>query len=62
MTETFRTRTELARVIALVTEGRVQPVVDAVLPLERANEALARLERGTVVGRVVLRVGDAAKQ
>jgi D-arabinose 1-dehydrogenase-like Zn-dependent alcohol dehydrogenase len=58
----YATRTELARVIALVTEGRVQPVVDAVLPLERANEALARLERGTVVGRVVLRVGDAAKQ
>jgi D-arabinose 1-dehydrogenase-like Zn-dependent alcohol dehydrogenase len=47
---------ELERAIALVADGRVQTVVDRVLPLERANEALEALEAGDVVGRVVLDV------
>jgi 2-desacetyl-2-hydroxyethyl bacteriochlorophyllide A dehydrogenase len=47
-------RDELERAIRLVADGRVQTVVDRVLPLERANEAFAALEAGEVVGRVVL--------
>lgn len=47
---------ELERAIALVADGRVQTIVDRVLPLERANEALEALEAGDVVGRVVLDV------
>lgn len=42
--------------ISLLASGRVQNVIDDVLPLERANEALERLSAGKVVGRTVLRV------
>lgn len=49
-------RDELERAIRLVADGRVQTVVDRVLPLERVNEAFAALEAGEVVGRVVLEI------
>jgi D-arabinose 1-dehydrogenase-like Zn-dependent alcohol dehydrogenase len=47
---------ELDRVVSLVADGRVEPVVDRVLPLSAANEAFDALESGEVVGRVVLDV------
>lgn len=47
---------ELERAIRLVADGRVRMVIDAVEPLERANEAFGALEAGEVVGRVVLDV------
>jgi alcohol dehydrogenase len=49
-------RDELERAIRLVADGRVQTVVDRVLPLERADEAFEALEAGEVVGRVVLQL------
>jgi len=52
----YALRDEMERVLTLFAEGKVQPVIDDVLPLEAANEALERLERGEVVGRTVLRV------
>lgn len=52
----YCTRAELERALALVVAGQVQPIVDSVLPLDAANEAFERLERGEVIGRVVLRV------
>jgi alcohol dehydrogenase len=52
----YCTRAELERAVSLVADGQVQPVVDSVLPLESANEALERLQRGEVIGRVVLRI------
>ena len=42
--------------MALAVAGQVRPVVDSVLPLEGANETLERLERGEVIGRVILRM------
>ena len=51
-------RDELERAIRLVADGRVQTVIDRVLPLERADEAFAALEAGEVVGRVVLEVAQ----
>ena len=51
-------RDELERAIRLVADGRVQTVVDRVLPLEQANDAIAALEAGEVAGRVVLKVAD----
>jgi alcohol dehydrogenase len=47
---------ELERVIRMVADGGVEVIVDRVLPLDRANEALEALEAGEVVGRVVLDV------
>lgn len=52
---------ELERAIALVADGRVQTVIDRVLPLAEANAALEALERGEVVGRVVLDVAGSAR-
>lgn len=48
---------ELERAITLVSEGRVQTVVDGVKPLKEVNEAFDALQAGEVVGRVVLDVG-----
>ena len=42
-----------------LASGRVRPVIDAVLPLDRAQEAHDRVERSEHFGKVVLRVsGD----
>jgi propanol-preferring alcohol dehydrogenase len=49
-------RDELDHAVRMVAEGRVRPVIDRVLPLEAANDALTALEDGDVVGRVVLDV------
>lgn len=49
-------RHELERAISLLASGTVRSVIDEVLPLECANEAIARLAKGKVVGRTVLRI------
>jgi len=49
-------RDELDRAIRMVADGLVQTVVDRVLPLAAVNDAIAALEAGEVVGRVVLDV------
>ena len=42
----------------MIADGRVRPVVGAVLPIEQAAEAHRLLSSGEVTGKVVLRVGD----
>ncbi len=42
-------------VLPLVAAGRVRPVVDSVLPFERAAEAHERMERNDSFGKLVLR-------
>ena len=57
-----RPREEKARLMAdfaafalpRLRDGRLRPVVDRVLPLERAAEAYKALERGGVFGKIVL--------
>ncbi|MCI0586260.1 MAG: zinc-binding dehydrogenase [Planctomycetes bacterium] len=49
-------RRELEEVLSLVEEGKLKPVVDSVFPLERAAEALARMERRENFGKIVLEV------
>jgi NADPH:quinone reductase-like Zn-dependent oxidoreductase len=41
-------------VLPLLAAGKVKPIVDAVLPLERAREAHERLERNESFGKLVL--------
>lgn len=48
------TKNELARVIDLVSAGRVRPVVTGVHPLEEAEVLHERLGRQEIIGRVVL--------
>ncbi len=45
---------EFATMLALVARGDLVPVVDRVLPLAAAAEAHAALERGEIVGKVIV--------
>lgn len=51
---TMASRDEFERVMALVRDGTLVPVVDDVWPLSRAPEAYARLAAGEVFGKLVL--------
>ncbi len=51
---TMSNRREFARVSRLVIGGRIRPVVDRVFPLDRALDALQRLESGEHFGKVVV--------
>lgn len=46
---------ELVRAVDLVASGRVQTVVDRVLPLEEFQRGVDALARGELIGRVVLK-------
>jgi NADPH:quinone reductase len=49
-----RARANAARILATVAEGRLRPHVDATLPFRSAAEALLRVERREVMGKIVL--------
>ncbi|MFI7276679.1 zinc-binding dehydrogenase [Streptomyces sp. NPDC049879] len=51
---TMGSRDELASLLAFLATTGVRPPIDATLPLDRAREAFARLERGDVFGKLVL--------
>lgn len=53
---TMGTRTELQRLASFVTLNGIEPVVDSVLPLERAREGFAAMAAGEVFGKVVFTV------
>jgi len=49
---------QLAKLGALVDQGAIQPVLDKTFPLKAAADALAYVESGRAVGKVVIRVAD----
>jgi NADPH:quinone reductase-like Zn-dependent oxidoreductase len=51
---TMGTRDELARLVRLMAETGLRPVVDSVLPLEEAGSAFRKLAGGDVFGKIVL--------
>ncbi|MGH7460840.1 MAG: alcohol dehydrogenase catalytic domain-containing protein [Longimicrobiales bacterium] len=51
---TMSTHAEFREVMDLVFSGKLQPVVDSVLPLSEARAAHERLERGQQFGKIVL--------
>ena len=51
---TMGTRDELDRLLRLLAETGVRPVIDSVLPLENAVEGFRRLAHGAVFGKIVL--------
>ena len=51
---TMSSRDEFENVMGQVFRGALRPVVDEVLPLERAREAHERLEQGRHFGKIVL--------
>lgn len=54
---TMGTRDELERLAEFVVHSGVQPVVDSVLPLERARDGFERMDAGEVFGKIVFTVG-----
>jgi 2-desacetyl-2-hydroxyethyl bacteriochlorophyllide A dehydrogenase len=52
----YAQRFEIERVLAMMAQGQIKPIIDDRLPLEQAEEALQRLERGEVIGRTVLQI------
>jgi NADPH:quinone reductase-like Zn-dependent oxidoreductase len=49
---------QLESIAALVDQGVIEPVLDKTFPLEAAAGAIAYVESGRAVGKVVLRVAD----
>jgi NADPH:quinone reductase-like Zn-dependent oxidoreductase len=49
---------QLEKIGALVDQGVIRPVVDKTFPLSAAAEAVAYVESGRAVGKVVIRVAD----
>ncbi|HEX5827540.1 MAG TPA: NAD(P)-dependent alcohol dehydrogenase [Candidatus Limnocylindrales bacterium] len=49
-------RTDLETLAAMAADGRVRPVIDRVLPLERTAEGMALVGSGQAAGKVVIRV------
>jgi len=47
----------LAEIVRLVADGKLDPHVSDVVPLERAGEALASVESGHMRGKIVIEVG-----
>jgi NADPH:quinone reductase-like Zn-dependent oxidoreductase len=45
---------QLAAIGALVDAGKIRPIIDRTYPLAQAKEALAYVEAGRAVGKVVL--------
>ncbi len=51
---TMASRAEFEAMLRVVFAGRLRPVVDSVLPLDRIREAHERLESGEQIGKIVL--------
>jgi NADPH2:quinone reductase len=54
MREAAKNREHAATIFAWIAEGKLKPAIDATLPFARAAEALQRLERREVKGKLVL--------
>ncbi len=54
MREPAKNRAHAEQLFAWIAEGKLSPAVDAVLPFTQAGEALQRLERREVKGKLVL--------
>jgi synaptic vesicle membrane protein VAT-1 len=47
---------EMQALLALYEQGKIAPVIDCTLPLERGAEGYARLSSGSNVGKIILTV------
>lgn len=53
---TMGNHAEFREIVRLLGQGQLRPLVDSVFPLERGAEALARLEGGGQMGKIVVEV------
>ena len=54
---TMANRREFRRIARLVEGRRIEPLIDAEIPLEDAPAALDRMEQGEQFGKIVIRIG-----
>ena len=54
MREPQKNRAHAHQIFTWIAEGKLRPAVDAVLPFSEASEALSRLDRRQVKGKLVL--------
>ncbi len=52
---TMGSKADLIRIVQLVAEGKLRPVIDSVLPMEEYPHACERVERREVFGKIVVR-------
>jgi NADPH:quinone reductase-like Zn-dependent oxidoreductase len=57
---TMGSKADLLRIVSLVAAGKLRPVVDSRLPMSSLPQALERLERRDVFGKLVLLAEDGA--
>jgi D-arabinose 1-dehydrogenase-like Zn-dependent alcohol dehydrogenase len=50
------TRQELERLISFMRQTGARPLIHEELPLDRVRDGLARVDRGDVIGKIVLTV------
>jgi len=55
---TMGSLTDFREVMEQVFSGRIVPVVDSVFPLEQAQAAYTRYERGEQFGKIILKIRD----
>jgi NADPH:quinone reductase-like Zn-dependent oxidoreductase len=53
-----RNAAHIAELFDLLAAGKINPVISATLPLERAAEAIALLENRKAIGKVVVQIGQ----
>jgi NADPH:quinone reductase-like Zn-dependent oxidoreductase len=55
---TMGSNEDFREMLRTVSNAQIKPVVDSVLPLDRAREAMARMEAGGQFGKIVLKVSS----
>ncbi len=53
---TMANRKEFAEVMGLIFEGKLNPVIDSVFPLDQASQAYQRLQDGAQSGKILIKV------
>ncbi|MCX5682999.1 MAG: zinc-binding dehydrogenase, partial [Planctomycetota bacterium] len=55
---TMGSHEDFRQMLRAVAEAKLEPVVDSAAPLDRAPDAMARMEAGEQFGKIVLTMGD----
>jgi NADPH:quinone reductase-like Zn-dependent oxidoreductase len=51
-------RKEFTEVMQLIFQGKLNPVIDTVYPLEQAKTAYQRLHNGEQFGKIIIKIDD----
>ena len=57
---TMGSKADFIRILELVRQGKLKPVVDSELPIEKLPEAMEKLEKRQAFGKVVLTCSSSA--